>query len=98
MDFDTGEHALRMHISAGHGSYTGISGVQLSAGDQAQFAIGIAESGAHLQTRATIDRGAGTSYVTPLQTDGDAQLLSRELDILGHDRVYEQALDYYLGL
>ena len=100
VELKTENRTVLIRIIAGEGKYAGITGIRLwSDGDpSAQFEISIASDGAHLDSSATVGGSRSAPYVTSYQGRNEAELLSNELEILGHDVLYEQALNFYANL
>jgi glucose-6-phosphate dehydrogenase assembly protein OpcA len=65
--------------------------LKTGAGD-ALFVVQRAEDGLHLETHATIDGRSCPGRTLPVRNRSTAQLLSREMEILGKDTTYEDAL------
>ncbi len=60
--------------------------------NQAQFEVRRSDDGSHLQTRVRVGAVTHPGRVLPLRNQSMAQLLSRELEILIRDWVYEDAV------
>jgi len=95
MDLKAENRSIRIEANAGNGA--GIQSVKFHA-DGARFEVTVAEGGAHLSTRSVADSLGSAEYVTNLDPGSEAHLIARELEILGHDRVYEQALSFLANL
>ena len=74
----------------------GLHSVQLgSAGEpSAQFAVSLASDGIHLKSSATLSGSEPVEGMLRLDEVGEEELVTKELLILGHDRIYAQGLRY----
>ncbi len=91
---------VEIKIVSGEGKYAGITGIRLWADSEpaGHFEISIASDGAHLTGSVCLSGSDSAPYVTAYQNASEAELLCRELEILGHDVLYEQALNFYVNL
>jgi glucose-6-phosphate dehydrogenase assembly protein OpcA len=58
----------------------------------ASFLVSRSEDGLHLGTHTTIGERSYPGRLVPVGNSSAAQLLSREMEILGNDRIYEEAI------
>lgn len=58
----------------------------------ATFMVSRSEDGSHLSTHTTIDDRSYPGRLVPVGNWSAAQLLSREMEILGNDKIYEEAI------
>jgi len=82
------------------GAQGGLNALRLTVESEpsARFVVSCCDDGFYLQTTVEL---AGTKLdgrVFPVGDQSEAQLISRELEILGHDTVYEQALAFFAGV
>ena len=67
--------------------------IELTTGvGEAVFVVQRSADGLHLETHATIDGRSCPGRTLPVRNRSTAQLLSREMEILGRDTTYEDAL------
>lgn len=67
--------------------------IELTTGvGEALFVVQRSADGLHLETHATIDGRSCPGRTLPVRNRSTAQLLSREMEILGRDTTYEDAL------
>jgi len=59
----------------------------------ATFLVSRSEDGLHLETKTTIGARSYPGRLLPVANWSAAQLLSREMEILGSDKIYEQAIE-----
>ena len=76
----------------------GLSAIRLSGEGQPQFVVSRSEDGLHLHSSIELGEKRVLSKISSLDGRSEAQLISRELEILSRDTVYEQALDFVSGL
>ncbi len=90
---DRDGHAVQIVIRVS-ASEPGLTSVKLVAGgDQpATFSAALSQDRSHVQQHIRIGDKSTKGKIQRYQKRGEAFLLARELEILGHDRVYEQAL------
>jgi glucose-6-phosphate dehydrogenase assembly protein OpcA len=69
-----------------------------SANNQAVFVVSRSENGLHIETHATMGAKVQPGRVLPVRNRTTAQLLSREMEILSRDIVYEEALAFGINL
>jgi glucose-6-phosphate dehydrogenase assembly protein OpcA len=69
-----------------------------SASNQAVFLVSRSENGLHIETQARLDEKVQPGRVLPVRNRTTAQLLSREMEILSRDIVYEEALAFGINL
>ena len=110
----SGEHGCHVALASEHGPITlrikttpptegaqgGLNALRLTVESEpsARFVVSCCDDGFYLQTTVEL---AGTKLdgrVFPVGDQREAQLISRELEILGHDTVYEQALAFFAGV
>ena len=60
--------------------------------------LSVAEGSAYLSAQAIGDGLSAHPYVINLDPGSEAQLIAKELEILGHDRVYDQALSFLANI
>ncbi|MGH9970934.1 MAG: glucose-6-phosphate dehydrogenase assembly protein OpcA [Pyrinomonadaceae bacterium] len=68
--------------------------VSLKTSNAAVFAVTRSDDGLYLGTQAKTGGQIHPGRVSPLRNPSAAQLLSREMEILGNDRIYEEALEF----
>ena len=80
--------------SSASGSGHGLNSLQLLVENEpsAQFSAFIAPDGEHLESHVTLEGKQEVARVIRFEDEDEAQFVGREMEILGHDRVYEQAL------
>ncbi len=74
-------------------SGSNLQGVQLYTQD-AKFLIAAADESLHVESLIHCEGAPGVRQLRKLETESEANLLRRELQILGRDRAYEQALEF----
>lgn len=74
-----------------------IQAVRLLADDEsvAQFVVSKSEDGSYLRAEGEITGAQMAGRILPLEIRKEAQLISRELEILGRDAMFEQALAFF---
>jgi glucose-6-phosphate dehydrogenase assembly protein OpcA len=71
-----------------------LSQIELKASDPpATFLVSRSEDGLHLETQTTIGERSFPGRLLPLRNWSAAQLLSREMEILCNDKIYEEAIE-----
>ncbi len=65
---------------------------------RARFVTSLDLDDRHLKTMIRLGRRKRMGKVVPVEPDGEAWLMGRELQIRAHDRVYEQGLSFLLSL
>ena len=80
--------------------FVGLNAIRLSTGGEpsTRFIVSRSGDGIHLQSSVELAEKTLAGKVRRLNDDSEAQLISRELEILDHDTVYEQALEFVSGL
>ncbi len=101
-ELEAEDRTVTMHIeitSSARGTGPGLNSLRLFAeGDpSAQWAASILPDGKHLESHVSLEGGNKVVRIIRLEDDDEAQLAGKELEILGHDRVYEQALKWLAG-
>lgn len=69
-----------------------IARVELGAGEESAFVVARSEDGRYLETQAVTGDERRASRLLVGGDKTEAELLERELEILGHDRIYEEAV------
>lgn len=64
----------------------------------ARFVVARSEDGLYLQTTVELSGTQVDGRVFPVSEQSEAQLISKELEIVSHDAVYEQALTLFAGM
>jgi glucose-6-phosphate dehydrogenase assembly protein OpcA len=71
-----------------------LSQIELKASDPpATFLVSRSEDGLHLETQTTIGERSYPGRLLPVRNWSAAQLLSREMEILCNDKIYEEAIE-----
>jgi glucose-6-phosphate dehydrogenase assembly protein OpcA len=110
----SGEQAYHLGLASEHGPITirikttpctegaqgGLNALRLVVESEpsARFVVSCCDDTSYLQTTVEL---AGTKVdrrVFPLGDQREAELVSKELEILGHDAVFEQALAFFAGV
>ena len=65
---------------------------------QSTFVVSRSEDGRYLETRAVSGEGTRATRTLTGGDKSEAELLGRELEILSHDRIYEEAVDAAAGM
>lgn len=78
----------------------GLQSVHLSATGEpsAQFSVSLASDKIHLKSSATLSGSEPVEGMLRLDETGEEELVTKELLILGHDRIYAQGLRYLTRL
>lgn len=72
--------------------------LQTTEKDIASFLVLRSEDGLHLETHARMARRSLPGRTLPVRNRSTAQLLAREMEILCHDKIYEDALNLALQM
>jgi glucose-6-phosphate dehydrogenase assembly protein OpcA len=64
----------------------------------AQFVVAKSEDGSYLRADVEVDGRKLTTRVLPLGAGDEAQLISKELEILGRDAIFEEAVMFFASL
>ena len=82
--------------SSASGVSLGLNSLQLLVEKEplARFSAFIAPDNEHLESHVTLEGKQEVARVIRFPDDDEAQLVSREMEILGHDKVYEQGLKW----
>lgn len=80
------------------GCVIGLSALRLTTESQpsARFAVSCSDDGLYLRTNVEVAGTTPTEKIIPLEDRSEVQLISRELEILGRDRIYEEALAFFV--
>lgn len=89
--FMAGEAAVDVTLGTGCGETTGLRKVQIET-DQAQFQIWLSEDGRMLHGGTLLGEERKPVHAVPFAEQNDAALLAEELDLVGHDWIYEQTV------
>ena len=101
-ELEAEDRTVTMHIeitSSEGAARPGLNSLQLFVEGEpsAKWVASIAADSKHLEGHVRLEgRNEGTRIIR-LDDDDEAQLAGRELEILGHDQVYEQALKWLSG-
>ena len=93
------DRTVTMHIgitSSEGAARPGLNSLQLLVAGEppAQWVASIAADGKHLESHVSLEGGNRVVRIIRLEDDDEAQLAGKEFEILGHDKVYEQALKW----
>lgn len=82
--------------SSASGAGPGLNSLQLLVENEpsARFSACIALDDQHLESHVTLEGKQEVARVIRFPDEDEAQLVSREMEILGHDKVYEQGLKW----
>lgn len=69
--------------------------ISVESAPSAEFEVTITEDGSHLHTNTVLEGTKASSNVSHFDVATEAQLICNELEILQHDKVYEEALIFY---
>ena len=98
-ELEAEDRTVTMHIeitSSEGAARPGLNSLQLfvEAEPSAQWVASIAADGKHLEGHVRLEGRSEGAGIVCLDNDDEAQLAGRELEILGHDQVYEQGLKW----
>lgn len=98
-ELEAENRTVSVHVEISEGGTSGLDSVRLAAGDglPAQWVASMAENGKHLVGHAGMEGRCEGERIIRLDDDDEAHLAGGELEILGHDRVYEQTLRWLAG-
>ncbi len=101
-ELEAEDRTVTMHIkitSSEGAARPGLNSLQLLVEGEpsAQWVASIAADGKHLEGHARLEGRNEGARVIQLDDDDEAQLVGRELEILGHDQVYEQGLKWLVS-
>lgn len=85
-------HAQAESTRVGYGALVSVRLHAVSGGKPATFIIARDQDMQHATTLCQVDSGAQPSHTVHLPSLGESALLHSQLDLLGHDAVYEMAL------
>jgi glucose-6-phosphate dehydrogenase assembly protein OpcA len=91
---------IHIEISSSEGAARpGLSSLQLLVEGEpsAQWVASIAADGKHLEGHVRLEGRNEGARIIRLDDDDEAQLAGKELEILGHDPIYEQSLKWLAG-
>lgn len=93
--FETPQNQLTADLSFTDSSHASdlISIKLIADGGNLQFAISRSEDGSRLITEVTAQGTSRVAGVTRLDSEQESNLIGKELEILGHDRVFEKTLE-----
>lgn len=82
------------------GGHIGLSRLRLITESEpsARFVVSCSDDGLYLRTNVELAGTKLTEKVIPQGDQSEVQLISRELEILGRDTIYEDALAFFVGL
>jgi len=98
-ELEAEDRTVTMHIeitSSEGVARPGLNSLQLfvAAEPSAPWVASIAADGKHLEGHVRLEGRSEGAGIVRLDNDDEAQLAGRELEILGHDQVYEQGLKW----
>jgi glucose-6-phosphate dehydrogenase assembly protein OpcA len=102
LDLKAGPRDIQLRISRCREGHDGTPGelraVRLGERGEhpAYFSVCSAEDAVHLKTWIELDGKVQAGKIIPLLARNEASLLSQELEILGHDEAYEEALGWFI--
>ncbi|MCH7804033.1 MAG: glucose-6-phosphate dehydrogenase assembly protein OpcA [Acidobacteria bacterium] len=101
-ELEAEDRTVTMHIkitSSEGAARPGLNSLQLLVEGEpsAQWVASIAADGKHLEGHARLEGRNEGARLIQLDDDDEAQLVGRELEILGHDQVYEQGLKWLVS-
>lgn len=93
-EFATPDRDLIAHVSViASQQFSDLTSVKLVAQEgNLQFVISKSDDGSSLNTQVTVEGTTRVSGITRLDSNQEANLIGKELEILGHDRVFEKTL------
>lgn len=110
----SGEQAYHLGLASEHGPITirikttpstegaksGLNALRLVVESEpsARFVVSCCDDSSYLQTTVELAGTKVDGRLFPLGDQREAELVSKELEILGHDTVYEQALAFFVGV
>ena len=85
--------------SSASGTRPGLNSLQLLVESEpsARFSVFIAPDDKHLESHVTLEGRQEVARIIRFEDEDEAQLVGRELGILGHDKVYEQGLKWLVS-
>jgi len=85
--------------SSASGTRPGLNSLQLLVESEpsARFSVFIAPDDKHLESHVTLEERQEVARIIRFEDEDEAQLVGRELGILGHDKVYEQGLKWLVS-
>ena len=95
--WQTGKQRVTVQVKkVAESDSNGLQSVQLGATGEpsARFAVFLASDGMHLKSSATLGGGEPVEGMLRLDETGEEELVTKELLILGHDRIYAQGLGH----
>ncbi|MFQ5656471.1 MAG: glucose-6-phosphate dehydrogenase assembly protein OpcA [Candidatus Methylomirabilales bacterium] len=94
------ERPIVVQIKTAASTKESLNAIRLSAEGEpsARFMVSKSEDGLHLLSNIELAEKSVVGKVRRLDDHSQARLISRELEILDHDAVYEQALEFISGL
>jgi glucose-6-phosphate dehydrogenase assembly protein OpcA len=101
-ELEAEDRTVTVHIeitSSKGAARPGLNSLQLFVEGEpsARWVASIAADGKHLEGHARLEGRNEGARIVPLDDDDEAQLAGKELEILGHDQVYEQGLKWLAG-
>lgn len=103
LEVTSGQRPIPIVMGTSHsveGGQDGLNALRLVVESEpaARFVVSRSEDGLYLQTTVELAGAKVDGRVFPLGRQSEAQLISRELEILSHDTVYEQALAFFASV
>ena len=98
-ELEAEDRTVTLHIeitSSGGAARPGLNSLKLLVEGEpsAQWIVSIAADGKHLEGHVRLEGRNEGARIIRLEDDDEAQLAGKELEILGHDPVYEQGLQW----
>lgn len=97
LDAENGKAVIQIKISsASSQTCAGLNRLDLLVGGKTsvRFTAGVGQDINHLESYVAVDGEKRSSRLIRVDEHDEAQLLGKELEILGHDEVYEQTLKF----